>query len=190
MSFFKKKKEVMTGSALTRITRGLHHAASTTNTMVAQQYVRLLEQFFDRDGDAPDAPFKAKMVEVQLDEKHSMLVPLISLVAPRGIALDTMRVEMSVKIDGTEAKKATSGLDNATEERDGFQVSITTGKRINGERRDPDEVEIVMEFRAGDPPEGIMRIIDEYTNLIAPAEIASEPPPAPQPEEKSEAASS
>ena len=180
MSFLKQKKEAMTSSALTSITRGLHHAAATTNTMVAQQYVKLLEQFFDRDEENPDTPYKAKMVEVQLDDNHAMLVPLISLVAPRGIALDCMRVEMSVKIDGTEAKNATSDLDNATETREGFHVSITNRKRLNANKRDPDEVEITMEFRAGHPPEGMMRVIDEYTNLIAPAKVTDEAEPSPK----------
>lgn len=46
-----------------------------------------------------------------------------------------------------------------------------------GQERDPDEVQIRIEFKACEPPEAINRIIEEYTHLISP--IANPPGPSP-----------
>ncbi|MDE1460751.1 DUF2589 domain-containing protein [Spartinivicinus poritis] len=174
---FKKNKEPINSVTLTNITRGMHHAAMTTTSMVAQQYVRLFEQFFDReDPKDPDSPLKAKMVEIKLGDNHSMYVPLISMVAPKGIVMDRMKVAMSVKMEEIELKKATSA-DNAEQmRRGGFTVSFQSNKRGKGDGRYADEIEIDMEFQAIEPPEGIMRVIEEYTNLIGPVSATPEPP--------------
>lgn len=174
---FKKKKEPINSVALTNITRGMHHAAMTTTNMVAQQYVKLFEQFFDReDPKDPDSPLTAKMVEIKLGDNHAMNVPLISLVAPKGIVMDRMKVSMSVKMQEVELKKATSAMDNLDEMRGGFGVSFQANKRSKGDKREPDEIEVEMEFQATEPPEGIMRVIEEYTNLIGPI-ATTQPPP-------------
>ncbi len=150
---------------LTDITRGMHHAVSTTSAMLAQQYILMVNQFFDRDTDEKgETIFKAKMATVEIDDKHQMKLPLVSLVAPKGIALEKMRIEMSVKMSEVEAKKATH-LDNSEAERTSFKVSLSPKSHGDGRRRS-DIVDIVMEFQATDPPEGIMRIIDEYSNMI------------------------
>jgi len=71
----------MNAQMLTDITRGMHHAVNTTGTMISQQYVMLLQQFF---GTQEDGSIAAKMVKVQMDEKHDILVPLIPWCNPRG----------------------------------------------------------------------------------------------------------
>ncbi|MCX4029569.1 DUF2589 domain-containing protein [Endozoicomonas sp. SM1973] len=184
---FKKNKEPINSVSLTNITRGMHHAAMTTTSMVAQQYVRLFEQFFDReDPKDPDSPLKAKMVEIKLGDNHSMYVPLISMVAPKGIVMDRMKVSMSVKMEEIELKKATTA-DNAEQmRRGGFTVSFQSNKRSKGgDGRYADEIAIDMEFQAIEPPEGIMRVIEEYTNLIGPVSAATPEPPK-QDEKKAE----
>lgn len=151
---------------LTDITRGMHHAVSTTSAMLAQQYILMVDQFFDRETDETgETYFKAKMATVDIDDKHQMQLPLVSLVAPKGIALDKMRIEMSVQMTEAEAKKATTHMDNSEAERTSFKVSLSP--KSHGEsRRRSDVVDIVMEFQATEPPEGIMRIIDQYTHMI------------------------
>ncbi|WP_329611014.1 DUF2589 domain-containing protein [Pseudomonas sp. KNUC1026] len=74
----------MMAADLRAITRGLHEAATSANQMIAQQYIRLFDQFFDYNPEALGTPMKARMVEVALDQGHHMQVPLISLVTPRG----------------------------------------------------------------------------------------------------------
>ncbi len=159
------KHKYMSEQQLTDITRGMHHAASTTAAMIAQQYIRIIDQFFDK---RPDGTLEAKMVKIYITEKEYMMVPLISLVSPKGISLEKMRVEMSVRITETTLKEATDQVDNSNATRSSMKVQLAPKHKDNfGKRRD-DLTEIEMIFTAGDPPEGIMRIIDDYTNLIKP----------------------
>ena len=150
---------------LTDITRGLHHAASTTAAMLAQQYIHLIDQFFDRE---KDGTMTAKMVKVLIDQGHYMMVPLISLVSPKGLALERMEVEMSVKIDEATAKQATDNIDNSGATRSSFKVSMSPRVVTTDGRRSSELTDIKMIFTAGEPPEGISRIIEEYTNIVRP----------------------
>ena len=177
MAFFSARKEPMSASDLSHITRGLQQAAAATQNLIAQQYIKLFDQFFDYDIDELGTPMKAKMVEVQLDEQHSMSVPLIALVAPKGLMLEAMKVDLSVRMHGTEQEKASHDLENGELQSERFFVTFCKEKRAANDR-DPDEVQISMEFKACEPPEGIQRLIEEYTNLISPLRHA--PPSAPQ----------
>jgi hypothetical protein len=85
----KKRKSAMERQKLTHITRGLQHAAAETNSLVSQQYIRVMSEYFDK---LPDGSLKAKMVRVELDDEHYVMVPLVSLAAPTGLGLDRMRV--------------------------------------------------------------------------------------------------
>ena len=106
-------KEPIATSDLCDITRGLQEAASATTGLIAQQYIKLFDQFFDYDSQALGAPMKAKMVEVAMDDRHTLKIPLIALVAPRGLALERMQVDLSVKIQNTR-----SSSEETTAERD------------------------------------------------------------------------
>ncbi|MCO7513844.1 DUF2589 domain-containing protein [Pseudomonas guariconensis] len=169
----------MTSSDLSDITRGLQEAAAATNTLVAQQYIRLFDQFFDYDPNALGSPMKAKMVEVAMDGQHSLQIPLITLVSPRGLALERMQVDLSVRVNGLDAGAAVeSGAVGGTR----FQVTVGAGGRRT-DQRDPDEVQIRMQFQACEPPEAINRLIEEYTNLILPRR---QPAPAATDEQRNE----
>lgn len=84
MDDLSSKNAPITASDLCDITRGLQEAAAATNNLIAQQYIKLFDQFFDYDAQALGSPMKAKMVEVAMDDQHKMHVPLIALVSPRG----------------------------------------------------------------------------------------------------------
>ncbi len=161
MIFGKKEKNAQ---MLTDITRGIHHAVNSTGCMLAQQYVMLIQQFFDTQDDGTLA---AKMVRVQVDDQHDMLVPLISLVQPQGIALDEMHFDFSIQISESELKKATHEVDNYKAARSAFKVELSP-KTDEGLRRRSDVVDVGMKFKHVEAPEGIMRIIEQYTNLIKP----------------------
>jgi len=161
---FRRKKKAMNTQKLTDITRGMHHAASTTTAMIAQQYIMMVDQFFDS---LPDGSIRAKMAKIFIDDNNYMLVPLVSLVAPKGLNLEKMKVHMSVQISQAEIKDATSEYDNSAADRTSFTVTLSPKSR-GGERRRSDVVDIEMEFSATDPPEGIMRLIEQYTNRILP----------------------
>ncbi|MDH1575603.1 MULTISPECIES: DUF2589 domain-containing protein [Pseudomonas] len=166
----------MTSIDLRDITRGLQEAAAATNSLIAQQYINLFDHFFDVDAQALGAPMKAKMVEVAMDDKHVIRVPLFALVSPKGLALERMQVDLSVRVNGTEALRAMQTNDEAGGAA-AFKVTIGSQGR-QGETRDPDEVQIRMQFQASEPPEALNRLIEEYTKLINPTrKPATEPTP-------------
>ena len=166
----------MTSIDLREITRGLQEAATATNSLIAQQYINLFDQFFDCDVQNLGAPMKAKMVDIAVDDGHIMRVPLFALIAPKGLALERMQVDLSVRVKGTEAAQALQA-ESEREAAARFKVTIGAQHR-KGETRDPDEVQIRMQFQASEPPEALNRLIEEYTNLITPVRTPKIPPPA------------
>ncbi|MFB4392190.1 MULTISPECIES: DUF2589 domain-containing protein [unclassified Pseudomonas] len=160
----------MTSSDLIDITRGLQEAAAATHTLIAQQYIQLFDQFFDCNTGALGSPMKAKMVEVAMDDQHTLRVPLIALVSPRGLALERMQVDLSVRVNGIDTRQFAQ--DNLPADTRGARFRVTVGASgRRGDQRDPDEVQIRMQFHACEPPEAINRLIEEYTNLILPQRL-------------------
>ena len=157
-------KDKMNAQMLTDITRGIHHAVNTTGTMIAQQYIMMLQQFFDS---AEDGSIRAKMVKVQVDDQHDMMVPLIALVQPQGIALDKMRVDMSIQITESELKKATHEVDGFDAQRCAFKVYLSP-KSSDSPKRRSDIVDVEMVFTRCEAPEGMHRLIEQYANMIQP----------------------
>lgn len=171
MGLFSTKKEKKVASDLRDITRGLHDAATAANNLIAHQYIKLFDQFFDYDPQDLGTPMKAKMVEVALDDVHRIKVPLISLVAPKGLALDTMQVDLSVRIQSTELDDASHSLANCAMNSERFMVTLGTSG-AGASERDAGEVRISLQFKACEPPEGINRLIEAYTHQINPVRQA------------------
>lgn len=166
---FREKKQrtpTMDSSQLSDITRGLYHVASSTTAMVAQQYIHILQQFFDQ---MEDGTLQAKMARVAVDDKHFIMVPLISLVSPTGFNLDKMKVGLAVRVDEVDVRAATHPSDDSEATRTAFTVSMSP--RPGQGDRNGEAMTIDLEFVAHAPPEGVMRIIDSYTNLIRPAKL-------------------
>ncbi|MFJ4064506.1 DUF2589 domain-containing protein [Pseudomonas sp. NPDC089996] len=166
----------MTAIDLRDITRGLQEAAAATNSLIAQQYINLFDQFFDCDTQALGSPMKAKMVEVAIDDSHVIRVPLFALVAPKGLTLERMQVDLSVRVNAAEDLRA---LQEESESASAARFKVTIGAQgRQGEARDPDEVQIRMQFHASEPPEALNRLIEEYTKLIVPVRLPVTPPPS------------
>lgn len=149
---------------LTDITRGMQHAASTTTAMLGAQFLHLIKQYFDKED---DGTLRAKMVQIELSPGNFVKVPLISLVQPSAIVLKRLKIRMSVRIEEAEIREAveeTMGNSEATRLR--FKVSMSPRTGILGRRSDVTDVEMV--FEGTDAPEGIMRVIEQHTNLIEP----------------------
>ena len=142
----------------------MQHAASSANQMLAQQYTALLDQFFDAD---ENGTLVAREVELALDSQHRLALPLVSLAMPRGLALDEMTVNMTVRSDIAETLPA-QGQGAGGVGR--FYVSLAPhSSRDSG--RDSEHIDIEMKFTALQPPEAVMRLIDEYTNRLLPRPV-------------------
>ena len=148
---------------LTDLTRGMQHAASTTTAMLGEQFIHLINQYFDKQ---EDGTLRAKMVQVELSPNHFVKVPLISLIQPSAIVLKKMRIRMSVRIEEAEIREAERALmGNSEASRLSFRVVMSP--RTKGSRKS-EVTDIEMVFEGTDPPEGIMRLIEQHTNMIEP----------------------
>ncbi|WP_113626301.1 DUF2589 domain-containing protein [Pectobacterium peruviense] len=147
---------------LADIARGMQHAATAANQFIAHQYQQTLDPFFERDADGTLTP---KTITIQLDSRHHVELPLVALSSPRGLMLEKMKVQMTVRTDSVSKDEIASPLDDYNVSN--FHVSISpSGKEKKG--RNSQHVDIEMQFTSIEPPESIMRLIDEYTNLVLP----------------------
>lgn len=152
---------------LTDITRGLYHAASSTYSMVANQYINLLSQYFDETLEGTYVP---KTVVVQLPDETVMDLPLISLVAPKGLMLDKVDFDFAVAADPSSLAEATTSLDGLNLTRSSFKVEMAAQNSDDGagSRSREGVVDISMKFRAIEPPEGLMRLLDKFASIVTP----------------------
>jgi hypothetical protein len=157
--------EPLTGQLLTDITKGLQYAASSTHKMCVQHHLSMLGQFFDDDDEGNLLP---KIVKLDLGPDHKLNVPMISLMSPTSLTLDKMKVSLAVELENnsTDSLNESIGGLNSSETGSSFKVRINTSK----EKNDPNakEMKIELTFKSIAPPEGLQRIIEEYSQLIQP----------------------
>jgi len=141
----------------------MQHAASTTTAMLGSQFQHLIKQYFDDE----KGVLKAKMVQIELQPGQFVKVPLISLVQPSAIVLKRLKIKMSVRIEEAEIREALKDvMGNSEATRLSFKVSMSPRTGILGRRSDVTDIEMI--FEGTDAPEGIMRVIEQHTNLIEP----------------------
>lgn len=148
--------------SLADITRGMQHAASAANQLIAHQYMQALDPFFEHSDEGRLVP---KVIEMTLDDEHHFALPLVALSTPRGLMLEKMKVFLTVRTDAVEQQSAVSGTPDDTVGR--FLVSMSPPSR-EGSGRDSGHVDIEMQFTVLEPPESVMRLIDEYTRQVLP----------------------
>ena len=168
------KPEVPGGQTLTDLTRGMQHAVNRAQEILERHYIEVLDRYFDTDKDKKQYP---KMITFKVDGAD-VHFPLITFVPPGGLTLDKMKIRMAVRIDKADLKKAGpkgyEGDDHLT--RTSMQVSFASLGETTGGKRNTNAIEMTMFFKAGDPPEGVSRVLEQYVNSIRPAD-RKEPPP-------------
>ena len=179
-TFLRRKQASESGALSTNtladIARGMQHAVNSAAELADQQYLRLFELYFEENDKKQAIP---RMKEFVLPNGKVISVPLISLVPPAGLNLERMKVQMAVRIDKTDVKQATKdgALDHVT--RTSFHVSFSPRK--GSEERNQNVMDVEMEFAAGDEPEGVARVIEEYINSVVPKTAGSPPTPGSTP---------
>ena len=160
---FKKQKPAgssQTAQSLADIARGMQHAVNSTQELMEQHYARLIERYFDESG-------KALSKKFILPGGHEMEVPLISLVPANGLLLKELTVDMSVRIDQAQVKSAAPEGEETHLTRASFQCSFAP-HRGTSESKEMNSIDITMKFFAGDPPEGVARLMEYYVNALTP----------------------
>lgn len=176
--FWKKREPTpppVSSQTLPDIVRGMQHAVNTAQQILQQHWRDTLDPFFD------DETGECVTQKYKLPSGHVIDMPLIALVQPQGLALDHMEIEMSVRIDQTEVKPHRSATQEETHQhRTSFQCSFAPVK--DKADRSMNAVIVKMIFKAGDPPEAVSRLIEEFTNATKPRKPDAPAPDATPPE--------
>lgn len=145
------------------ILRGLNRAANGASDMCIAHYQRLLEQYFDRVGDR----YEAKIVTLQMDEEHSINLPLISLTDAKGLYLEELEVDFSINIVGCNKVIEDDGNDKTDDEISRLLVEVSPQKS-EGEKRDNNIIDVKVKFKANNAPESLMKVIDKFNTQVTP----------------------
>ncbi len=166
-SWRKKKDDAKPPSAntLPDFVRGIQHAVNTATLMFEQNAEAFLDRHLKDDGSPETQTVKIP------NSKYVLVVPTMTTSRPPDMILEEMEVRMVVRIDKTEVKHGhPHGDPDVT--RCSFSVSLAAGKPGD---KSSNEIDLVMKFKRGDPPEGVARVLEHFMNAITPVE----PPPAP-----------
>lgn len=150
----------------------MQHVVNTTQEVLEQHYVRMIDRFLNPDGSARSMP-------IQLDRDYRLDVPLIALLNPPSLALDEMQVQMSVRIDDVSIKTfpPPDGAGGVMS-RSSFTVTMApmTSTTSGTGGRPTNIMDITMKFKSGDRPEGVTRIINEFTARMLPTAVSQSSP--------------
>lgn len=150
---------------LSDIVRGVQYAINSATDAISQHYVKYLDTFFEEQ---EDGQFKAKTLNLTLDDDHKMEVPVISLTPQSGLHLKKLKMKMGLEISESQVKE----INDEGHKRSKFKVQMASND--TSVKRKGKIVDIEMEFEAEDPPEGVMKVLDYYTNTIRPQEKTKE----------------
>ncbi len=149
-----------TGQTLTDIAKGVQYSVNAAQDVVEKFYIGLLDRYFDEENN----PITMAM---NISPGVTIDVPLITLVTPTGLELEELDVEMSLRVDGVETKQE---LTRAGDEVKRASLDISFSNGTNKPGKDPNMIDLKMKFKKGDAPEGIQRIIENFTTNVIPKE--------------------
>ena len=158
----KKKPEENKPSSntLPDIVRGIQHAVNTATLMFEQNASAFLDRHLRQDG-TPEV----QIVKIP-NSKHVLIVPTMATARPPDMILEEMEVKMCLRIDKTEQRQGhPAGDPDVT--RSSFHVSMSAHPH---DEKSSNEIDIVMRFKRGDPPEGVARIVEQFVNSIVPVD--------------------
>jgi hypothetical protein len=170
MAFWNRKKKDQppeTAQSLSDIARGMQHTVNSTQELTEHHFQDIIARYFTEEGTAIAKRFI-------LPDGSVMDVPLISLVPPSSLQLSEMTIEMSVRIDRSEVRSAHEEKPDLTRTR--FECSFSSRK--GDSNQDQSLIDITMKFVAGDPPEGVAKLMEHYTNTSTPKAPEKKAPPA------------
>lgn len=164
MSIFRKSKP-LSPQHLDGIVRGLNYVANCASDMSLSHYQNLISQYFNYD-ESEDI-FSPKIVKLKLDDEHEIKMPLIAATDAKGLYLDELDVDFSVRVTGIDSSVVKEGLQENCPQ---LLVDIAPRQRDSAER-DKDIIDFKVKFKASDAPECVMKVIDKYNSQITPQRI-------------------
>jgi hypothetical protein len=133
--------------------RGVYYATSSVNAVAAQQYIHLLNQYFDRNEFGEYIPKKIKIK----DGDNYFDMPVIGLVRPQCFKIEKVQVKMTGEMGDVGLKSAKTGVDNSDITRASLSVRLDS---TEGDKKKAGDVSLDITLCASDPPESLMQLID------------------------------
>ncbi|WP_070972025.1 DUF2589 domain-containing protein [Vibrio sonorensis] len=182
MRIFNKNKPI-SPQHLDGIVRGLNYVANCASDMSLSHYQNLIKQYFDYD--QKNDVYTPKIVKLMLDKEHEINMPLIAVTDAKGLYLDELEVDFSVRVTGVESAQLEQGL-----QENCSQLLVDIAPRQHDQSgRDKDIIDFKVKFKSSDAPECVMKVIDKYNSQITPNLISEDEPDTPPAETTSAAAS-
>lgn len=144
------------------LVQGLQHAAFSANQYMTHQYIAKLSQLFEQ---TVDGSYKADYAELQLDDGHRLNVPLVALAPPRNLAMDRMKMRLTVRGDATES------ISNLTGQGERGLFHVTMAPQSHEDKGDSQNIDIEIDFIAQEPPEAVLRLLDEFIHRMTPVPV-------------------
>lgn len=163
-------REKNDSQTLADLIRGLQHSVNAAMEMVETRNVELLGRYFAEDG----RPLTKRL---DIDDRTSVEVPIISIVNPSTINIKEVDMDFSVQIKSSDLR--------CKKPQGGFQAGDTEAEFDNRLKRSSLEVSfggpnedsrmhMHLKFESKPIPEGLSRIIDEYNKTIMPFTVVDE----------------
>lgn len=166
MAILGKNKQI-SPQHLHGIVRGLSYAANRASDMSLSHYKNLIHQYFDYDK-SEDA-FTPKVMKLKLDNDHEITMPLIAVTDAKGLFLDELEIDFSVRVTGVDTELQHELLQGELQEGcPQLVVDIAPKQREGGKGRDKDVIDFKVKFKSNDAPECVMKVIDKYNAQISP----------------------
>lgn len=147
---------------LDALVQGLQHAAFSANQFMTHQYIAMLSQLFTQN---PDGSYTADYAQLQLDDAHRIHVPLVALAPPRNLSVEKMAMRLTVRGNATEA------VNNLVGQGERGHFNVTMAPHSESEGRDSRDIDIEIHFIAQEPPEAVMRLLDEFIHRMTPVPV-------------------
>ena len=175
MGLFSKKKsnngisrKHVTPLYLDGIVKGLNYVANCASAMSLSHYQNLIAQYFEYDEE--NESYSPKTVRINIDDENEIIFPLVAVTDAKGLYLDELEVDFSVKVSGVDVDAFQDRLKD-----DYPRLIVDVAPRSDhSKKRSNDIVDFKVKFKSSDAPESIMRVVDQFNSGISPVNISRE----------------
>ena len=145
-------------TTLSDIVRGIQFCVNSSIEILENHFLTQIDRYLDENN-------KALTKTVKINDRYAVDVPLFCMSDHNALILDEMEVRMKVNLKDFEIKEVEQ-LDSISEDNFSVTRSSFSVDTTNCSRNDPNNIDICMKFKSGDPPEAISRISEKLTNTI------------------------
>ncbi|WP_161569706.1 DUF2589 domain-containing protein [Veronia nyctiphanis] len=114
---------------LDAIVRGLSYVANCASELNLNHYQNIIDQYFYQHEDDDEGVLSPRTIQLKLDDNHIIEMPLISVVDAKGLYLDELDVDFSVKMTGIEESELHESMVDDINHPPKFIVDIAPGTR-------------------------------------------------------------